>query len=255
MAAPDHATLGQAALDQPATLAHRARGHHLKTAISQNWAGPILTGGTYDKVTTTFVVPQASCSSGQPETIASFWTGLDGFKSKTVEQAGVDIQCEFGVDSYQAWTEQYPRAAMPVDSTDFDVSPGDEVQVAIARQGDTDHYTLLDMTTGQMYHASATIPRGAQDNSAECIAEAPRGPRGIVPLTNFGSVSFSQCEAEVVAPVTASDCQLTSGSGCPGGSHVALDNIVGRKDHFLPVLDATAASDTGGAFTVTWHHG
>jgi len=50
-------------------------------------------------------------------------------------------------------------------------------------------------TSGQSYQT--TVNYTSSQSSAEWIEEAPSDPNGIVPLDNFGSVSFSSASATV----------------------------------------------------------
>jgi Peptidase A4 family len=40
---------------------------------------------------------------------ASFWVGIDGYSTGTVEQIGTDSDCSNGSPSYYAWYEFYPK--------------------------------------------------------------------------------------------------------------------------------------------------
>ena len=82
---------------------------------------------------------------------------------------------------------------------------------------------LMDSTQGWTETITRTLP-GAARSSAEVIAEAPcctaRG--GILPLTNFGTVSFSGATANGVGPgmtfnpveITMPDTSVSPGSNC-----------------------------------------
>src|SRR3989440_8287423 len=56
--------------------------------------------------------------------------------------------------------------------------------------------TITDTTTGVSFSTSARV-HSAQRSSAEWIAEAPSSSGGILPLANFGTVSFSSCTATI----------------------------------------------------------
>jgi hypothetical protein len=260
----DTATTATAATTTGATAtAPTAAGnstHHPKTTatrstpnvLSTNWAGPVLTGDTYSQVATTFVVPQAKCSARSTD--SSFWAGIDGAgTSPTVEQAGVRVSCGAHHAQYSAWTEEYPAPESDIDPSQFSVAPGDTVSVVVSAGAGRDTYTLTDVTSGATYTTSADAPRGAADDSAECVAEAPTGPNGIEKLTDFGTVTFSQCSATVAGARSSSSCDLVERRGCPSASQVTYSNI-GTRKHHLTRLQAETMSTTGGAFTVTWHH-
>lgn len=220
--------------------------------LSSNWAGPVLIGGIYDQVQTTFVIPRALCSAKDSD--ASFWAGIDGGgTSSTVEQAGVRESCVSGTASYVAWTEEAPAPEDDIDPAQFPVSPGDMIALTVIVNETTDAYTLDDVTSGSIDTVSATAPAGAADNSAECVAEAPTGAQGVLTLTDFGAVTFSNCDVKVVGPVAAADCHLVTGDGCPPGSQIVFSNI-GRRKIISTKVKAETMVTAGGGFTVTWHH-
>jgi hypothetical protein len=242
----------------PATAASNSR-HHAKPApnptepvvLSSNWAGPVVTGGTYSQVTTTFVVPTAKCSS--QSTDSSFWAGIDGSgTSQTVEQAGVRVTCAHRHAQYVPWVEEFPAPESDIDPSLFTVAPGDTVAVTVVAHRSTDTYTLDDVTSGATFTTTAAAPQGATDSSAECIAEAPTGSKGIEKLTDFGTVHFSQCQVRVADPAAA-HCQIVNGHGCPADSQITYNNIASNHHH-KNRLQAETMSTNGGGFTVTWHH-
>src|SRR5580700_4003897 len=65
---------------------------------STNWSGYAVTtatGSTFTNVNGSWIVPTANCSSSGVQTAASsFWIGIDGFNSSTVEQIGTDSDCD-----------------------------------------------------------------------------------------------------------------------------------------------------------------
>lgn len=227
---------------------------HLRAGVSGNWAGPVRTGGSYEEVRTSFVVPQVSCPAGGGFMLASLWAGIDGAaaSSDTVEQAGINVECDDGTAAYQAWTEEYPAPSAPLPERDFSPAPGDDITVTVSVRDHIDTYTFADHTTGRHYTTSAPAPRGADAFSAECIAEAPTGRHGLEKLPDFGTATFSGCRATVAG--SAGACRVVTGEGCPSGSHLTLDNIVGFRYRFIPVIKATTVAAGSGGFTVTWHH-
>ena len=99
-----------------------ASNRHLKedgTATSSNWGGYVIapaTGNSATSVSVTSVsgswtVPKVTCGKGSSTEYASFWVGIDGWDSSTVEQTGTDSDCSNGKPSYYAWYEFYPEGA------------------------------------------------------------------------------------------------------------------------------------------------
>jgi hypothetical protein len=160
---------------------------------SSNWAGYAATGATggFTSVASTWVQPAGQCSSG--DQYAAFWVGLDGYASTTVEQTGSEVDCIGGTAQYYAWYEMYPGA-----SVDFSnkVKPGDRFYGSVTYMGSNKfQIRLTDSTQGWSHTLTQTLA-GAARSSAEVIAEAPCCTfyGGSLPLTNFGSVSFTSAK-------------------------------------------------------------
>ena len=160
---------------------------HVHQSNSTNWSGYAAYGDTFKHVTGTWVQPTADCSGvkGRRETIASFWAGLDGYTSSTVEQTGVDAICVGATAHYVPWYEFYPAPAVTIPHT---VSPGDTLTADVSVSGGTVTTTLTD-SSGWSYQGQASAA-GLALNSAEWITEAPAHL-----LTNFGTVHFASASA------------------------------------------------------------
>ena len=63
------------------------------TTTSTNWSGYAVTGanGSFHSVSASWTEPTATCTGSAK--YASFWVGLDGFSSNSVEQTGTDSDC------------------------------------------------------------------------------------------------------------------------------------------------------------------
>ena len=91
-----------AVVNGPALTFH----HGIRNGTSANWSGYVATGGGFTSVTADWTEPAVSC--GSQTTYASFWIGLDGDGSSSVEQIGTEADCSGGHASYAAWYEMYP---------------------------------------------------------------------------------------------------------------------------------------------------
>lgn len=100
-------------------------------SYSSNWAGAVLIGTGFTKVTGTFVVPVPAEPSGGKSTTeyaASAWVGIDGDTAQnSILQTGVDFYVENGKTSYDAWYEWYPDYAYTF--TGITISAGDTITV------------------------------------------------------------------------------------------------------------------------------
>src|SRR5262249_48404404 len=81
------------------------------SATRSNWSGYAASGtsGSVTEAEGSGTGPpiQGSCPSANQ--YSSFWVGIDGYTSKTVEQIGTDSDCQNGVPTYYGWYEFYPH--------------------------------------------------------------------------------------------------------------------------------------------------
>jgi hypothetical protein len=180
------------------------RERHGRYATSSNWSGYAVTGAndSVSYVQGSWQVPaiQVNPLTGQTcssqTQYSSFWVGIDGYSSKTVEQIGTDSDCQNGSPTYYAWYEFYPKFAYNVPIT---INPGDvisaKVDYGLTVEGEFTVY-INDETTQESWSHSEKVSK-AERSSAEWIIEASGGK----PLADFGSVTFGSfsppCEATV----------------------------------------------------------
>jgi hypothetical protein len=205
-------------------------GKQLFNSTSSNWSGYAATGAKFTSVSASWTQPYAICGAGQ--TAASFWVGIDGDGSQTVEQIGAYSNCTAAnVPQYYAWFEMYPN---PAYKTSYPVVPGDAMSasVSVDRVG---RFTLS-ITDATQHWTASTTQRSttAQQVSAEVIAEAPSNSSGIVPLTDFGSVTFTNAKANGASLETLSPDRIDMVSG--------------------GVTKASTGPIANGSFSVTWQH-
>ena len=204
--------------------------HKISHSTSSNWSGYSAINGRYTTVSASWKQPTASCTS--QATYSSFWVGLDGDGSNTVEQTGTSADCSGGAPRYYAWYEMYPK--FPVNLS-IAVRPGDSMSGSVTTDG-AGHFTLHihNGTTGGDFVTTQTSKK-ARLSSAEAIAEAPSGSGGVLPLTNFGTVSFSST--------------LVNGKAI-GTFNPDRINMVQNG-----ITKASTSSLSGGtSFSVTWKH-
>jgi hypothetical protein len=164
------------------------------------------------------------------DTFASFWVGLDGDGTNTVEQTGTEADCRGDSAAYQGWFEMFP--ANPVFYSN-PVQPGDAMSASVvAAGGGAFTLTLTDSTQGWT-QAAHQVSATAQLGSAEVITEAPSNGN-VLPLSDFGAVSFTGATVDQTALGDANPDALTM---------VSAQNVT----------EATPSALTGGsAFSVTW---
>src|SRR5262249_9017247 len=105
------------------------RNHKITNSTSTNWSGYAVTGSKFTQVSATWKQPAASCTA---TAYSSFWVGLDGDTSNTVEQTGTDADCSGKTPVYYAWYEMYPK--FPVNFRDT-VVPGDTMNAQVTTDG------------------------------------------------------------------------------------------------------------------------
>jgi hypothetical protein len=126
-----------------------------------------------------------------PSAYSSFWIGIDGYSSNTVEQIGTDSDASSGIAQYYAWYEMYPK--YPV-NLNMKIKPGDQMSAEVKYLGSNKfQLTITDVTTRATF--STTQKSSGKRSSAEWIAEAPSSRSGVLPLADFGTVYFSNSQA------------------------------------------------------------
>jgi hypothetical protein len=212
---------------------------------SSNWSGyAVQSASAFSDVVGTWVEPTASCAFLQPS-YSSFWVGLDGYSSSSVEQLGTDVDCSWsGTPSYYAWWEMYPAGSVSLSTSSYPVSPGDTMTAEVKRSGTT--YTLsLHSSKGWTF---TTVQSGTDANaSAEWVAEAPEICNIVVchqsRLTNFGSVAFHGSTA-----ATGGASSPISAFTADGGPHqITMASVTGTVKAAPGPLSADGLS-----FTDVW---
>jgi hypothetical protein len=157
---------------------------------------------TVNSVQGTWTVPAVN-GSLTPNADASFWVGIDGFGSDTVEQIGTYSYSNDGVPGYAAWYEMYPNGSTTIPMT---ILPGDTISASVEYLASSGLYQMSindlshtnDSYTNDFSPVSGSSP---SRSSAEWIAEAPTD-NGVLPLPEFGVVNFSGASASLSNGVT-----------------------------------------------------
>ena len=230
--------------------------------ISSNWSGYALlaadvTPVAFTDVTATWVEPKARCTAGRRDASA-FWVGLGGYDdtSSSLEQLGTAAECDGSsrAAKHYAWWEIVPAASVRIPLKIF---AGDTVTAAVLVQDQTVTFSLKNVTRRTRFSKKVTTAQELDTASAEWIAEAPSlcsatGRCNVVPLTNFGTVTFTNAAAignEHPGTITdptwaASPIELITGT----------QTFFGAGDTFGPGVGAVPGdvSADGRSFSVTW---
>ncbi len=185
--------LGSISVTANASAAVSAHGPNirLRHGTSSNWSGYAAYGanGSFNSVSANWQQPAVSCTS--QNAYSSYWVGLDGYNSSTVEQLGTEADCSGGTPSYSAWYEMYPKRSFSVGVV---IHAGDNMAASVTYGGGNSYtLNLTDLTTGKSF---STSQKGgsARRTSAEVVVEAPWSG-GTLPLANFASANFSNALA------------------------------------------------------------
>jgi hypothetical protein len=176
---------------------------------SENWSGYAATdsNGSYKTVSSSWTQSALNCAATPKNAYSSYWVGLDGFNSSTVEQIGTEADCVNHNPVYASWYEMYPSNPYEV-SLPLAVHPGDHLTASVNYQPSVTTTTIVrrqirttttpasyvlslsDSTTGRAYSVTLTPRQSYARSSAEVITEAPYS-NGILPLADYGTVNYA----------------------------------------------------------------
>ena len=228
-------------------IIHERHGHMV---TSTNWSGYAVTGpkGSVSDVKGSWVVPtiQGACpSTGQ---YASFWVGIDGYSSNTVEQVGTDSDCQNGEPVYYAWFEFYPHPSFTVDSVP--ISPGNIVSAEVKSSAKgTFTVTLTNVSTGKSFSTSGKVA-SAEQTSAEWIAEAPYSG-GVLPLADLNSVFLGLDYTGQTSSCFATIGGTTGPIGLPAFNSNADAITMDTSGGTVKAMPSPLSTD-GKSFSIAW---
>lgn len=227
---------------------------------SYNWSGYAVTGaaGAVTVVNGSWVVPAVNCSL-TPNGYSSYWVGIDGFTSSTVEQTGTDSDCvnlngtKNDTPTYYGWFEFYPYPGYLIEFPR--IGPGDLMTAQVTYTGSTGaagHHAggsqftvvLTDVTQGERFSTSSAVVSG-QASSAEWIAEAPccLANGNVLPLADFGTALFSNGNATV---------SKVAGPIGSFGANVQSITMVSEKAPNPTKARPGSLTNAGSNFSVAW---
>lgn len=227
----------------PAILARGARrsGGSSSSERSLNWGGYAAWGTRFRYVRATFFVPYLDCRS-TPGAYSTHWAGLDGLRGGTVEQAGINANCDGRTARYRAW---YEMAPLPPAYPHITVRAGDSIVASVSYHDAARTFTLRlrDTTSGQHFRRTVACPAGSTcaRGTAEAISEAPLRSGRYLPLADFRSEAFSSI-------------RVISQAGQQGGLRSAHWNTsrITTVDSSGAVLDQPTSLYRGTAFGMYW---
>lgn len=221
-------------------------------ANSTNWSGYAVatnlaskTGSVTD-VTGSWVVPKLLPTSQR--TFSSFWVGIDGYSSNSVEQLGTEHDWVSGQQQNYAWIEMFPNYAVNISG--FPLNVGDVIEAEVKYLGVVNGKQNFQLSlvnhTHQAFFTKKLQPAKSAGKvgtaSAEWIAEAPAIASGVTPLSDFQTGVFTNCTATI--------------NGVKGGivnskwQTVAI-TMISENGSQTKAVPSAVGSDKG-SFTDTW---
>ena len=226
---------------------------------STNWSGyadSASSGYAFNSVSATWTQPVVTTQSSSSYVAASFWVGLDGFNSNTVEQTGTQaVLGANGQMQYTAWYELYPQVEIPV----FDVNSGDKISASVTYNPGSNNYTfkISDLTSNQTFSTTAVTAHttNAARSSAEWIVESPEfgtssGSYQLATLANYGSFSFNNAAASISGNGLTQSGSI-SDVAANGAATVNSITLVDGKT-FQALSTPGVLSDNGTSFTTVY---
>jgi len=213
---------------------------------SLNWAGYAVTSnhaGAFSSVSAAWIEPRVNCSGVHGRRLASFWVGLDGANSNSVEQLGTDSDCDSGTPTYYAWYEMYPNPSVTLPSQ-YPVKPGDQMTALVSANAAGTSFTLMikDATAGWNFSTTQT-GSGFARSSAEVIAEAPSSCSILfcseVPLADFGQINYS-------------GSSVINAAGTKGSLASFNANEITMSNNGTTLATPSSLSSDGSSFSVKW---
>ncbi len=223
----------------------RAGGVSGSSWYSTNWSGYAVTGssGSVTSVQGSWIVPTVT-GTKRTTTYSSFWVGIDGFSSSTVEQIGTDSDIQRGKPVYYAWYEFYPSAMVKI--TTLSIHAGDVISASVTYS--SSGFTVSITDGSQSFSTTGNVANAAR-SSAEWIAEAPSSYFGVLPLANFGTVNFGYDSTKVAGTCYATVGGVTGYIGSFGSAVQEITMVSGSGA--VKALPSSLSSD-GTSFSVTW---
>ncbi len=155
------------------------------SASSVNWSGYVDLGSTGSYNQTGIIYYEPPTLENCPGAATSLWTGIAGWETTPLDQAGSDLGGDYGTAPNQAWFEIWPDEAelpMPLEAT-----PGFLFEASITHEsGNRVTGLLYNLHSGEALPVEGISKETYSGATAEYIAERPTVATKHVPLANFG---------------------------------------------------------------------
>lgn len=171
-------------------------------SVAGNWAGYVAGSNLFfpqpsvSAVSASWTVPTVTGSGSNSNQYSSAWVGIGGQFDSSLIQVGTEHDIINGAPSYSAWYEMLPATLVTINS--MHLSPGDQMQASVNladANSNTWTITIKDSTTGQSFQQNFQYTAGKL--SADWIVERPSLGGSLTNLANFGTVTFTDCQATI----------------------------------------------------------
>ena len=216
-------------------------------SVARNWAGYVVASNLLDpkqdvsNVSASWIVP--SVKDIGIDAYSSVWVGIGGQFDRSLIQVGTEQDFTGGSAKYYAWYEMLPNYSIPIES--IQVSPGDQMRASISLVDTNTNLwsiSIEDLTSNTKFQNNFTYD--SQQLTAEWIVERPQVNNALVQLADFGSVTFTDCQASI--------------SGKTGGitdfsyNYVILDPEIVNNQSVRLVNVSIPPAEGGSQFSVTY---
>jgi hypothetical protein len=180
---------------------------------SSSWSGfAVSAAAPFTSVQGTWVEPAVTCPASGSQSVW-FWVGIDGYRSRTVEQIGSLARCHAGHAIYYVSYELFPGPQVIVSSPQYRVKPGDKLRAEVSASGTS--FTLsIKSSAGWSFSIHESGPM-AKRSSAEWLVSRPDTTSGLAKLADFGKVRFTKAEAATATNATAMPIAAFTADGGP----------------------------------------
>lgn len=167
---------------------------------AENWAGYAVASDVQNpqpevtSVNGSWTVP--SVSDVGADAFSAVWVGIGGQYGHNLIQIGTEQDWVNGGPSYSAWYETLPDQSITIDT--MQVSAGDRITASVTLVNSDSNLWMVaiwDLSTSQSFQTNLTYDPGRL--SGEWIVERPDVNGVTSTLANFGSVTFTDCQASV----------------------------------------------------------
>lgn len=213
--------------------------------LAENWAGYAVASDLQNpapdvnSINGSWTVP--SVSDVGVDAFSAVWVGVGGQYGHSLIQVGTEQDWVGGGPAYSAWYETLPDQSVTIDS--LHISPGDRIAASVTLidiNMNLWSVAITDLTSSQSFQINRTYDPGKL--SGEWIVERPDVNGATSTLADFGSVTFTDCQATVGGNGSISAFQNVK---------IIMQNSQGSS-RSVQLTDVSGLTSSGTRFTVNY---